>query len=1721
MFKPHVNRRSVAVPLCYLLALTLLVGSFSAFTYSRSVAATNDRPSMPGEPIRLIESKEEPSEMGVQHLSTKIEVNPGFLNPVLFKQGDSIILNVDEDLQGTITHVEIDINSVYSLRGTIEGCHFGYFIITVKDRMMTATVARPTRGETYAISYRGSIGEHFLEKGHNVPSDQQSDYVMLSDVASSDNLESMSDPSATADIDILFLYTPAAKEYADTWMAGIESVILSKLAHAQLVMDNSQVGVRLHRAHSQLINYVESGVPSIDFIRLKEVDGYMDEAHAIRNQCGADVVILLNLSTSHSISTNSENSIRYSNGAYAFGVIGVQSPDWSLDLARSLGGIMGCNRSRNQTTSPAPPEGGLFPYSTGWRWTGSNGFGYVSVMTYQEGHTLVPIFSNPDVLHQGVPTGSYNGPYAPADNARSIREIKHTIAQYRPRVTGNITAVGALADIQVMSGTDRQSLPLPGVVSVTIDENKKRVLRVTWDNGTPEYNGLNPRNYVFSGFITLEEGITNTGNLKAAVKVEVALHFTYTISGGKATITGYSSVGPKDVIIPATLGGYPVEVIGAGAFTGRSLKTVIIPDTVKHLRDSAFHYNNLSEILIPENVISIGMNAFSSNKLTSVHIPDTVISIGPSAFAQNRLSSVTLSSNLTSVDGFSFNNIASIIIPPGVTSIADNAFQSNLLTSVIIPPTVTSIGKYAFRHNTLTSLTMGNLVSHIGHYAFEYNQLTHISIPPCLASIGTSVFASNRLTSVSIPPTVKSIGPYAFSNNSLTSVEIPTSLTVIPQNAFKNNLLSSVTIPDTVTLIESSAFESNLLTQVSIPQSVTAIHNSAFRHNILTSVTLGDNVTTIGGYAFHSNRLTSIEIPATVTVIWSNAFSKNQLGSVTIPASVQTIGDAAFLSNLLTSVTISPGVTTIGRDAFRDNKLTSVTLPASLTKIELSTFQDNQLTEITIPSTVKDIGSRAFKGNQLTSINIATGVTTIGSEAFANNLLTTVALPDSLTDVGSSAFSSNKIADVSIPTSVITIGSSAFSKNSLGSVVIPESVTSIGPNAFSYNQLTSVIIPSSVTSIGSEAFSDNLLTSVTITHGVTSIGNGAFSNNLLTSLTIPSSVTSLGERAFINNQLVSVAIPNSLTTISRQAFANNKLASVLIPDSVTRIGEFAFNANLLSQLVIPESVTNIDSSAFSSNSLKLLLIGDGVKSIAAQAFSGNQLSSVIIPDSVTTLGYLAFQNNHLISVTIGSGVTSIANGAFQNNNLSSLSIPSHVKTIDNWAFAHNQLTSILMPGVTNIGTSAFAYNQLVTVSIPISVTSIKSNAFAYNQLTAVRIENPNVQIMDHAFTWNSKDLVFYGKSGSTAESYAKKFKHDFLPDKAALPVAIPFAGDVAMGTEVSLTTITAGAAIFYTLDGSDPTTSSTRYETPIPITVDVTLKAIAVMPDFLNSDILIAQYYVSVEITFRDHDGATIKQHTVRRGQEATPPPDPYRTGYTFTGWDKPFDEVSTDLVVTAQYRPNQYTITFVSNGGSGVEAITADYNATIVPPPSPHLAGLSFAGWYKDEDLNRRWCFTADTVPLDGTTLYARWAVLGTVTGIVSDLLGPLPQATVTALQGGAIVAQSITNAAGEYVLDLPPDHHVLIFTKERHIKLSQNSTVVSAHHEVLDGTIALLGDVNLDGFVNAADIVPVNRHALGIELITNPLALLAADVNEDGYTNAADIVPINRHALGIQLIE
>jgi len=79
------------------------------------------------------------------------------------------------------------------------------------------------------------------------------------------------------------------------------------------------------------------------------------------------------------------------------------------------------------------------------------------------------------------------------------------------------------------------------------------------------------------------------------------------------------------------------------------------------------------------------------------------------------------------------------------------------------------------------------------------------------------------------------------------------------------------------------------------------------------------------------------------------------------------------------------------------------------------------------------------------------------------------------------------------------------------------------------------------------------------------------------------------------------------------------------------------------------------------------------------------------------------------------------------------------------------------------------------------------------------------------------------------------------------PVISPNGGIFAGSVNVSLSTITSGATIHYTTDGTNPTTASPVFTAPFTLTESTTVKAIAVRANYVDSTIATAQFTATVE----------------------------------------------------------------------------------------------------------------------------------------------------------------------------------------------------------------------------------------------------------------------------------
>lgn len=84
---------------------------------------------------------------------------------------------------------------------------------------------------------------------------------------------------------------------------------------------------------------------------------------------------------------------------------------------------------------------------------------------------------------------------------------------------------------------------------------------------------------------------------------------------------------------------------------------------------------------------------------------------------------------------------------------------------------------------------------------------------------------------------------------------------------------------------------------------------------------------------------------------------------------------------------------------------------------------------------------------------------------------------------------------------------------------------------------------------------------------------------------------------------------------------------------------------------------------------------------------------------------------------------------------------------------------------------------------------------------------------------------------------------------AATPTFSPAAGKYASTQVVTLSDATAGATIYYTKDGSAPTTSSTPYTAPLSVWASETIEAIAVASGYKTSGMARADYVIAAPAT--------------------------------------------------------------------------------------------------------------------------------------------------------------------------------------------------------------------------------------------------------------------------------
>ena len=507
-------------------------------------------------------------------------------------------------------------------------------------------------------------------------------------------------------------------------------------------------------------------------------------------------------------------------------------------------------------------------------------------------------------------------------------------------------------------------------------------------------------------------------------------YLTYSISNGEAIIESCETEASGDIIIPYSLGGYPVTKIDSWVFSWcESIKSVVIPEKVTSIGAYAFYYcTSLEKVVMGDNVVTIDENAFNNCKSLSdltvsknlTTISDKFTTCGTGAFSGCNISKLIIADGSVAVKSIMVisDDIEEVEIPNSVLTISDKAFSDcTKLKSINIPDSVTSIGEKAFYRSGLNSVTLSENVKSIGKMAFSTSSsLKNVTILGDNVVIGAEAFKScSSLESVSILGSLSSVGGEGFRNcNALYKVN------VADISAWCNIDFADLTSNP----LQNSAslyFNDEIVVDLTIPDDVTTIKDYTFyKCESLRSVILGSKVTSVGAQAFsYCGSIENIELNNKLRSISNNAFANcTSLKNVVIPNSVTNIGNQAFsFCSSLENITFSNTLTSIGESAFQSCSV---------------------LESVVIPDSVTTIGSRAFQRcSGLKFVSIGNGVTCIKNETFAScTSLESVTLSNSVERIEYYAFYSCKsLKKLTLGSKIKAIWESAiYECNSLKSV---------------------------------------------------------------------------------------------------------------------------------------------------------------------------------------------------------------------------------------------------------------------------------------------------------------------------------------------------------------------------------------------------------------------------------------------------------------------------------------------------------------------------------------------------------------------------------------------------------------------------------------------------------------------------------------------------------------
>ena len=397
------------------------------------------------------------------------------------------------------------------------------------------------------------------------------------------------------------------------------------------------------------------------------------------------------------------------------------------------------------------------------------------------------------------------------------------------------------------------------------------------------------------------------------------------------------------------------------------------------------------------------------------------------------------------------------------------------------------------------------------------------------------------------------------------------------------------------------------------------------------------------------------------------------------------------------------------------------------------------------------------------------------------------------------------------------------------------------------------------------------------------------------------------------------------------------------PTPADMLGLTQLNAN-------SSGITDLTGLEFGTNLTRLLLYNNQISDISALSgltnltelwLASNQISTISALSGLANLTELRLYLNQISDISALSGLNNLTKLWLGHNQISDISALLGLANLTRLLLADNQISDIsVLSGMPNLARLLLYRNQISDISALLGLTNLETLDLSVNPLNQLACDvyvpqiianNPGVTIARDCATQYSLVISSYpgGTVASPGEGPFAYVDASLVPVVATVDTGYHFVNWT--GTAVD-----AGKV-------DDPSSASTS------ATVDGDYTLVA--------NFAVNQYTVAVNSAAggsTDKDG----NNTVNYGDTLTIIPLA-NTGYHFTGWtgdasgsnDPLTVTVTSNMVITANFAINQYTVTVNSTAGGSTDkdgSNTVNHGATLTITPSADT-DYQFIGWTGD----------------------------------------------------------------------------------------------------------------------------------------------------------------------------